>query len=140
MKTEDKKITTKDWISQNMSNLTILIHKVHHYLYLVMIIWISLCIYPQTKTLIYPHYGFSYVLIISGWTAIATILFSAFRWKTWKKGIFWMYLLSYIMCVLNLIYLYEGPRAQESTNILLLLIIIALLYLKLPISMHDKNK
>ena len=139
MATDNKKVTTKDWISENMSSFSILIHKIHHYLYVVMIIWISLCIYPPTKTLIYPHHGFSYVLIVSGWTAIATILFSAFRWQIWKKGIFWLYVFSYIMCALNIIYLYDGPITQESTDILILSIIVILLYLKLPIAMYNKD-
>lgn len=128
------------WVHDNMSPFIIYLHKIQYFLYITCICWIGLCMYPETKNLIYPHHVFSYVTIIIGWFLLLPLIYSIFKWEFWKRLAFWLYFAGFFVCAMHLLYLYDGTSIKESANTTILFIMFCLMYMKHPVATRKKRK
>lgn len=133
MKDEKKKEAQK-WLEENISSLWMFIFKINFFLYAVMLLWIAAFHVPQLKNLIYPHYGYSFALIIIGYLSLLKLIFTIYKWIFWRKFEFWLYLLGYTSVSINHIQMYQSNSyGAMEYSITSAFIIICLMFIKKPI-------
>ena len=133
MKDEKKKEAQK-WLEENISSLWMFIFKINFFLYAVMLLWIAAFHVPQLKGLVYPHYGYSFVLIIIGFLFLFKLIFALYKWVFWRRFEFWLYFLEYASVSINHLQMYQsGSYSSLSYSVTTAFIIICLMIIKKPV-------